>query len=487
MLCGAMGLVTSALDGQVGAAGSTSALFYSPVLPKNQTSPNATGTLGILNVNGPTVAATNPFFEALGTNGRSCATCHQPENAMSISAFSVQLRYLLSGGKDPLFAAFDGANCPDAVSSTALPFAIGDPNNPHSLLLNRALIRIGLPWPPKGVTPEFTIAGVYDPTHCELSPTYGIFSAQPTVSVYRRSLMAANLKFVTTVGPGAAAPEQVLPVDSYGQPESGNIMYDGREATLQSQAGDAIMGHAQAVALPSAAVIQQIVDFEKGIYVAQNFDAQALSLTDLGASGGPAALSAATAGLTAAPNTFSEYAGWANLPWYDPQAGQRESVARGEAIFNSRTFIVSNVAGINDLAGTNSLSASCALCHANTNDGNDVHPQAEINEGTTGGAFALPANDLPTFKLVCSAGKTTPFDGATVVVRDPGKALITGKCADIGKVKSAQLRGLAARAPYFHDGSAATLQDVVNFYNKRFNINFTAQEEADLVNFLRTL
>ena len=47
------------------------------------------------------------------------------------------------------------------------------------------------------------------------------------------------------------------------------------------------------------------------------------------------------------------------------------------------------------------------------------------------------------------------------------------------------LRGLAARAPYFHNGSAATLTDVVQFYNSRFNIGFTEAEIADLVAFLR--
>ena len=43
------------------------------------------------------------------------------------------------------------------------------------------------------------------------------------------------------------------------------------------------------------------------------------------------------------------------------------------------------------------------------------------------------------------------------------------------------------RAPYFHDGSAATLEAVVEFYVRRFNINFTAQEKKDLVNFMKTL
>jgi cytochrome c peroxidase len=65
--------------------------------------------------------------------------------------------------------------------------------------------------------------------------------------------------------------------------------------------------------------------------------------------------------------------------------------------------------------------------------------------------------------------------------------MISGKCADIGKLKGPVLRGLAGRAPYFHNGAAATLDDVVSFYDQRFGIGFTAQETKDLVAFLRTL
>jgi len=70
---------------------------------------------------------------------------------------------------------------------------------------------------------------------------------------------------------------------------------------------------------------------------------------------------------------------------------------------------------------------------------------------------------------------------------DPGRAWITSLWADIGKVKGPILRGLAARAPYFHNGSANTLSDVIEFYDQRFNIGFTAQEKADLIAFLNAL
>lgn len=65
--------------------------------------------------------------------------------------------------------------------------------------------------------------------------------------------------------------------------------------------------------------------------------------------------------------------------------------------------------------------------------------------------------------------------------------MITGQCADTGKLKGPVLRGLAARAPYFHNGSAASLRDVVDFYDQRFGIGFTLQQKTDLVNFLNAL
>ena len=71
--------------------------------------------------------------------------------------------------------------------------------------------------------------------------------------------------------------------------------------------------------------------------------------------------------------------------------------------------------------------------------------------------------------------------------RGEREPLISGNCADIGRVKGPILRGLAARAPYFHNGSAATLLDVVNFYDRRFGIDFKRQEKEDLVNFLNAL
>jgi cytochrome c peroxidase len=88
---------------------------------------------------------------------------------------------------------------------------------------------------------------------------------------------------------------------------------------------------------------------------------------------------------------------------------------------------------------------------------------------------------LPVFTLKNSA------TGEIVKTTDPGRALVTGKWADIGKVKGPVLRGLASRPPYFHNGSARNLAEVVEFYNKRFRIGLSAEEKANLVAFLSAL
>ena len=41
----------------------------------------------------------NPFFQSLGTNGRSCATCHQPSDGMSVSAANVERRFVQTKGE----------------------------------------------------------------------------------------------------------------------------------------------------------------------------------------------------------------------------------------------------------------------------------------------------------------------------------------------------------------------------------------------------
>src|SRR5882757_469044 len=121
-----------------------------------------TGAVQTLNANGRTNTK-GAFFQSLGTNGRSCATCHVADQAMSISAPQIRQRFAQTRGRDPLFAAFDGANCTNAKMSDA---------SAHSLLLSHGLIHIVLPIPANA---QFTVTAVHDPYGCALvaDPTTG--------------------------------------------------------------------------------------------------------------------------------------------------------------------------------------------------------------------------------------------------------------------------------------------------------------------------
>ena len=131
---------------------------------------------------------------------------------------------------------------------------------------------------------------------------------------------------------------------------------------------------------------------------------------------------------------------------------------------------------MNDELGVQTIPGTCGTCHDSPNVGNHS-VAAPLDIGLTDASRRTP--DLPLYTL---RNKTT---NAIIQTTDPGRALVTGKWKDIGRFKGPILRGLAARAPYFHNGSAATLTDAVQFYNTRFQIGLTDAEVSDLVAFLR--
>ncbi|MGH6838836.1 MAG: hypothetical protein ACREDT_08540 [Methylocella sp.] len=449
-----------------------------PIIPRFETDDDPSGQIATFQPGGPTFTSTNAFFQNLGTNGRTCFTCHQPKTGWTISAAGVQARFKASHGADPIFRLVDGATCPtDDVSNLAAK------REAYKLLIDKGLIRIGLPLPAAEILQfEVVLKKVVDPYHCTTNPTTGLTSPSTGImSMYRRPLPSTNLGFLST------------------------IMADGREPDLESQAIDATLGHAQGNPDTPLTVEQQrqIVDFETGIFTAQNFDKEAGNLHAFYATGGPKALSQQLTkffigvndpfdpklrkGMPFDKNIFDLYKYWQNLRGENDKTEDRESVARGEVVFNTTPIKITGVAGINDVLNVKSFNGVCGTCHDAPNVG-DHSIKAPLNIGIADAGEnkppALDISGLPVFTLKCTKG---PLAGQTFVVTDPGRALISGNCADIGKVKGPILRGLAARAPYFHNGSAATLLDAVNFYDQRFNIGFTDQQREDLVNFLKTL
>jgi cytochrome c peroxidase len=437
------------------------------VIPEFGVDQDDNGRIATYQPGGVTRTGGNPFFQTIGTNGRSCFTCHQPQDGWTIGAASAQARFDASAGMDPLYRLVDGATCPTADVST-----LQARQQAYRLVTRRALIRIGLPLP---ATRQFEVSSVADPYNCTTNPLTGLASDKKSgiVSMYRRPLPSTNLGFLTA------------------------IMWDGREPNLAQQSVDATLIHAEAKGAPSPDQQDQIVKFETGIFTAQIFDNSAGNLNTGGARGGPVALSQEISelfigvndpagnpkGTPFNPDIFTLYKAPIRSGIEDNGMRKRASIARGEVVFNTTQININGVAGLNDVLGMDTITGSCGTCHDTPNVGNRS-VKAPLNIGiANAGVNAPPALDisgLPVFTLKCTSG---PLAGEIFVVTDPGRALISGNCADIGKVKVPILRGLAGRSPYFHNGSAASAMDVVNFYDQRFNIGFT----EDLVNFLEAL
>ena len=480
-------------------------------VPADGTSPDPSGRIGFHSDAGR--VSTDPrtgngFFRSLGANGRSCGTCHQPSQGMGLSAAAARRRFDLFGaGGDPLFAPVDGADCPNRVPPSEIRSSrppagrqqpAHDSAGARSLLLRYGLFRVFLPVP-AGADYTLSIAPRDDPTTCNTDPAYArdpADSATRIVSVYRRPLISANLAFATET--------EFPPADS--AQTSGNIMWDGREPTLASQVVDATLVHAQRDTRPPPAgqgpltredpVVRGIVAFETGFFSAQQVSGTAGPLTDGGAKGGARNLRSAVARgvLPGFTPTFDEYDAWADPPGSPPTVAARRSIRRGQDLFTGRNrrgrFTIADVPGFSDFPGVPNPAPgqTCTVCHNARHGGSDALPNSQRNIGTTGDtAKGRPLRrDLPVFTVACT-GPDNPFLGRSFETNDPGLALISGKCADAGKVTVPQLRALAARAPYFHDGSARTLLDVVDFYARRFSIRLTDQDKRDLASFLGAL
>jgi hypothetical protein len=486
------------------AAGAAGAEWWAPgdgrPLPAEAAYANAAGVLGILNTSGTVATRGHPFFEPLGANGRACVTCHQPADAMALSVATVRERWEATHGLDPLFAAVDGRNCPNLPA--------GDPAA-HSLLLTRGLIRVALPWPPrdgngKPLPVEYTLEVVRDPTGCNNHPEHGLASAQPTVSVYRRPRPVANTKYLThsSFGVGPFIAKSGLPAvrdPDTGLPTSMNMMADARATTLKVQAADAARAHLELT--PGALApdtLRALVAFEQQIYAAQERDLGAGDLTG-GPGFGPRNLAAEPAGVLGNNTTrwvFPLGDAWRQPRGTDAEREARAAIARGHDVFMFRTFFIRDSMHLNSVGLGNPVKRTCSTCHGMHMTGMDV-ANGWMDIGTTNLPWAreAPLNPwttdapgLPLFKVTCNADVAPhPFLGSVIYTQDPGRALISGKCNDVGAIVMQQFRGLAARAPYFSNGSAATLRELVDFYDRRYSIGYSEQEKRDLVAFLGAL
>jgi cytochrome c peroxidase len=450
------------------------------------------GQVSVFSTNARTgIGLHNAFFKDLGTNGRTCNSCHKLENAMGISVAHIQSIFNSTNGTDPIFTINDGSNAPTGFYANTSSLAARKTS--FSMLLNHGTIRVGI-GVPKGA--DYNLATVQDPYR---------FASATELSLFRRPLPSVNVAFDTLV------------------------MWDGRESegrplvrdALMHQANDATMGHAQRPTPLDSATLASIADFQLALFAAQSSGNVVGALNVAGctksaadgtpcekARGNPRDLALVlTKGSPGAdqgsfppfkPGVNDSFApGFRNIsftpfdPWESKDLGStppanvtkaRGNIGDGENTFYTKPINLTGVPGLNDVLGQPVVHGFCTTCHNNPDVGN--HSVARFFSIGTASPFVadnpLAANlsDFPKYTF------RRDSDGAQLTTTDPGLGLRTGKYADIGKFKVPQLRGLGSRAPYFHNGQAKTLTDVVNFYNQRFKIGFTATEIANIVAFL---
>ena len=333
-------------------------------VPNGTLFPNPDGASSTYSTTDHGIDLTGPFFQSLGTNGRSCSTCHQPNDGMSVSAAHVQQRFDTTNGTDPIFRPVDGSNCDHNINVLTKAGRSAS----FSLLRTRGLIRVAIGITGSGYdkavsssTPNFEIMNVDNPYYC---------SEKNPVSMYRRPLPTANLPFLSAV------------------------MFDGREsspatgttkiiysnyptallADLAHQSVDATTNHAQGAGtltnpIPSLSQQSDIVNFEMALFTAQATGHRTGRLDAYGAKGGPRALvnqpffisvNSSVNFLVPAleqpggeftpgdqkfsADIFNIFDAWAGLPHKDPRA----AVERGQLLFNSTSIDITGVAGIND-------------------------------------------------------------------------------------------------------------------------------------------
>jgi hypothetical protein len=474
-----------------------------PFVPNGAHFPNEAGTSNTYSTTGD-IDLANLFFQSLGSNGRSCGSCHQPGDGMSVSAPHVQQRFDLSNGLDPIFRTVDGSNCHHDIDVSS----VSGRSAAYSLLRTRGLIRIAIDVP---ATTDFAVISVDNPYLC---------NEMDRISMYRRPLPSTNLQFLSAV------------------------MFDGRESSpltgttkilfgnypmsllsdLAHQSVDATVNHAEGDGTrPTPAEQEQIVNFETALFTAQMTGQGVGRLDARGAHGGPEALvdQPFFIGINSSVNfllpqfeqpgglatpgdgkftsgIFNLFDAWADLPPSSPQA----AVARGQKLFNSVPITITGVKGINDdvnagglvARGIPSLQGTCGTCHDTPNVGNHSFP-TPLDIGTGDPSPGDPSTNMGGLDIaylpkitVCRKNPDTKLPTAEcITTTDLGQALIDGKFDHVGKIKGPILRGLSARAPYFHNGSARTLLEAVRFYETRFGLVLTPQDEADLVAFLSAL
>jgi cytochrome c peroxidase len=352
----------------------------------------------------------------LGGNGRSCADCHMPSEGFQLSPAAARARFDALQAKlefnknadDPLFRPVDADD-----------FRInGDNAIDFSNLVENGLIRITMPLPLNVKL---------------IDPATGQTTDETSVDLWRAVMPVPNVAITGPDGvlpiwpPGPPRPP-IMGQDPNGPNRQGGYQHDARFGTLQEQARGALFAHAQVSVEPPARMLDDLAAFQQTLFSSPGVELLAGAI-----------LSGST-------------------PFPDPDPELNELEQQGKVVFNR----------------------ACAQCHGGT-----LHPSGSTPETTfvrpivryhniqtacprpaTDGYAPCPerlARNARTYRITLANG-TFQF----VTTSDPGRLLLTGQPADLGVMDVTQLRGISRTAPYFHNNSAATLEEMLDHYDAFF-------------------
>lgn len=346
--------------------------------------------------------------DGLGGNGRACADCHMPANSFQLSPASAEARYQdlqLRLRLDPK------ADDPLFLPIDADDFRSNGVNARDFATLRRnGLIRIVLPLPSN--------VRLIDPATNQPS-------SETTVDVWRAVPSVNN---VALTGPDGHI------FVTRGPNPGGGYQLDGRITTLQDQALSAFMNHAQVQRTPTQQTLDDLAAFQSSLF--------------------------SSAGVRALAEAISH--GTTPLPDPDPPLSDLEQ--QGKAVFTR----------------------ACAHCHGGPGQSTTSRPVvARFHDIATTCPRPVDVVSPPRFVFAaCPEGlaekvRTYEFtlqDGTKIrrASSDPGRALLTGFVGgpppldDWNKLDVPGLHGIGQTAPYFHNNSAATLEDVVDHYIELF-------------------
>jgi cytochrome c peroxidase len=352
-------------------------------------------------------AFTDHTLEGLGGNGRACADCHMPTDQFQLSPASVETRYQLLQLQRQ---ANPEADDPLFRAIDADDFRVNGENaTDFSNLRENALIRITFPLPPNIRL---------------VDPVTNAVSAETFADVWRS---------VPTVNDVALTGPDVTNSWFRGPNARGGYQLDGRAATLQEQALGALTNHAKIQAPPPPQMLDDLAAFQSILFTNPRVRA----------------LSEAIAG------------GASTLP--DPDLPLTELEQEGKKVFTR----------------------ACAQCHGGPSQSNAAAPVIRYHDIRTQcprpidpqGRYAFAAceprlaRNARTYEIRLANGTTIRRTSS-----DPGRALLTGFVGgplatdDWNKFDVPALRGISRTAPYFHNNSAATLEEVVDHYIEFFKL-----------------